>query len=310
MSATAFGLDVEADFELPGLDDAVAPTGRRVRVALAADGELPNSGSERISEARAPDGRAVATADALAAGGFRLWAEGFGAAWVSGDGVEVRCAPPSAPAWRWQRFLTGQVLPFAAVLRGLEVLHASAVAVEGGALAVVAASGGGKTSVALELVLRGAELLTDDVLAVERAGGVLAHPGPGLANVRRDGSGLAPRLVRAGGARVLGEAGGEERVALPRHRAPVPLRAVVYLERGGAGERAAVERLRPVDPRLLLASTFNLALRDPPRLARQLDVCAAIAEASAIYRVACPPSVGPGALAVLLEEEALCGSAS
>jgi hypothetical protein len=222
----------------------------------------------------------------------------------------------------------------------------------GGAVALVAASGGGKTSLALELVLRGLPLLNDDVLVVEPGAPIAAHPGPGLANVRRDGSGLAERLEEAGLGRALGETADETRMAIRRHAAPVPLAAVLYLERpapaerapagervsggerpapgeraaagegasGGeraaaveraeAGERATVERLAAVDPRLLLASTFNLALRDPGRLARQLDVCGAIAESCAIYRVSCPPSVDAPSLAALLHEEVLCGSAS
>ena len=57
-------------------------------------------------------------------------------------------------------------------------LHASAVALDGRALAFVAPSGTGKTSVAAHLVARGASFLTDDALAVEPVpGGLLAHPG-------------------------------------------------------------------------------------------------------------------------------------
>lgn len=304
MRATAFGLDVEAGFELTGFNGAVEPTGRRVVVELA--GELPAARGDRIAEA--PEG--AATVDALAGGGFRLWAEGFGSAWVRGDGGEARCTPVDAPAWHWQRFLTGQVLPFAAVLQGLEVFHASAVVHGGGAVAVVAASGGGKTSLALELVLRGLPLLNDDVLVVEPGAPIVAHPGPGLANVRRDGSGLAERLEEAGLARPLGETADEARMAIRRQAEPVPLAGLVYLERTARGAGATIERLAAVDPRLLLASTFNLALRDPGRLARQLDVCGAIAESCAIYRVSCPPSVDARALATLLHEEVLCGSAS
>ena len=312
MTATAFGLDLEAAFELPGFEEAARPAGRRVRLDLAAAGELPGSEGERIAEARGTEGRAVATVDALSEGGYRMWADGFGSAWTSADGGEVRCAPPAAPAWRWQRFLAGQVLPFVAVLRGLEAFHASAVVLGDRAVAVVGGSGAGKTSLALNLVLRGLGLLNDDVLVLERdkAGGVVAHPGPGLANVRRDGSGLVERLEGAGLGTRLGETGDEARVALRRHRGPARLAAVFYLDRAAAAESATVERLAPVDPRLLLASTFNLALRGPERLARQLEVCGAIAESSAIYRVACPPSVDAAALAELLHEEVLCSSAS
>ena len=48
MRATAFGLDVEAGFELPGFDSALEPTGRRVAVELA--DEPPATEGDRIAE--------------------------------------------------------------------------------------------------------------------------------------------------------------------------------------------------------------------------------------------------------------------
>jgi hypothetical protein len=276
--ARAFGLDVDADFELPGFApaDRAAPaaSSRSVRVRLVPPAELP-------------------------ADGHVLRAEGFASAWIADDGGEIRCAPADVPAWRWQRYLTGQLLPFAAVLQGLEVFHASAVVVEGRAVAVVARSGAGKTSVALELVLRGRPFLNDDVLVLEPRldAGVVAHPGAGVANVRADAGRLPERLAEAGRGRALGGVAGETRMALAVHERPVELGSMLFLERTGPGEDLAIERLAPVDPRLLLAATFNLAVREPDRLRRQLDVCARIAESCAVYKVDCPPAVGAAALA-------------
>jgi hypothetical protein len=115
--------------------------------------------------------------------GYRLYARHFGLALINPNGERVLCAPPGAPDWSWQRFLVGRVLPWAALLRGREVFHASAVQVGGRAIAIVAPSGGGKTSLALRLVLRGAGFITDDVLALERTpDGINAYPG---ANIRQ-----------------------------------------------------------------------------------------------------------------------------
>src|SRR3712207_7852895 len=47
------------------------------------------------------------------------------------------CSPPGVAPWRWQRFLVGRILPWAAVLCGLEALHASAVVLDGRAIAFV-----------------------------------------------------------------------------------------------------------------------------------------------------------------------------
>jgi ABC-type multidrug transport system ATPase subunit len=49
-----------------------------------------------------------------------------------------------------------QVLPLAAVLRGIDVLHASAVALAAGPIAFLGGSGAGKTTLASRIVARGA----------------------------------------------------------------------------------------------------------------------------------------------------------
>ena len=289
---------------MPGIEvGPSAPGERRVRLELTGAAELAALAGEaeaaRVAEVGGQDGALAASIDAIGDRGFAIWAREFGSAWIDAGGRTVSCAPAREPAWRWQRFLTGQVLPFAAVLQGLEVFHASAVVVNGRAVAIVAASGSGKTALALELVLRGLPFLDDDVLVLEAGadGGLTAHPGAALANVRRDGSGLADRLCETGIGEVLGSAGHETRIVLRRHEAAVPLGAVFFLRRAGSGGRATVERLSPVDPRLLLAATFNLALRGPERLARQLEVCGRVAESAAVFRVECPPGIGAAQLA-------------
>jgi hypothetical protein len=308
----AFGLAVESGFPIAGLGGgAPAAARRRVTIALGSEDELASlpgaANGTRIAQAPGPEGRPAASFDALPGGGFLARADDFGAAWVSAGGDELICAPLDVPAWRWQRFLTGQLLPFATVLQGLEVFHASAVVVGGRAVAVLGGSGAGKTSLGLHLALRGLPLLNDDVLAVEAGpgAGVLAHPGPGVANVRRDGSGLVERVLEAGLGRALGSTEHETRVAVRRHEESVPLGAVFTVERTASGEDAAIEPLTPVDPRVLLGATFNLALRGPERLARQLDVCGRIADSCGIFRVECPPAVDAEALAESLHEAAL-----
>jgi hypothetical protein len=309
----AFGLDVESAFEIEGLGEADprAAPGRRVTVELGSAGEVAAApgaaNATRIAEAPGPDGRPAATFDSLPGGGFVARADEFGVAWVSAGGDEVVCAPPDLPAWRWQRFLTGQVLPFAAVLQGLEVFHAAAVVVDGRAIAVLAGSGVGKTSLGLNLALRGLPFLNDDVLVLERdeLGGVVAHPGAGVANVRRDGSGLAERVRDAGLGGPLGSTEHETRVTVRRHERSVPLGVVFHVQRTGSGDGATIAPLSPVDPRVLLGGTFNLALRDPERLERQLDVCGRIADSCRIFSVDCPPAVDAAALAEDLHRAAL-----
>jgi hypothetical protein len=284
--------------------DGEERSSRRIRLALTSEAEvdaLRGGGTPgRISEVRAPSGRCLAAIDELTGGGFVLWAEDFGRAWLSTDGGEARCAPaPQLPDWRRERFLTAHVLPFAALLQGLEVFHASGVVADGQAVALVGGSGVGKTSLALNLALRGLGFLNDDVLVVEPAesGGVVAHPGAGVANVRRDGTRLAERVRDARLGAALGEDEQETRMLMSREHASSPLGAVFYVHRDPGARQLAVTRSSPADPRTLLASTFNFAVRTPERLARQLEVCGRIAETCAVFMVECPGSVDATALA-------------
>ena len=146
-----------------------------MRLELVSAGELaagwdPGE-AERLFRQPLPDGRTALALERHHTAGYRLLADDYGSWLVSSDGTAIRTAPPSDLApWLWERFLVAQVLPFAALLQGVEVLHASGVVLHGRVVAIVGASGAGKSSVALNLVLRGAGFFTDDVLALEPAG--------------------------------------------------------------------------------------------------------------------------------------------
>ena len=305
--ARAFGLEIESSFPIPGAArPEAAGGGRRVRLDLASRGELLDAWSpaapKRISDRRMANGRSAVAIDADARAGYLIRALGFGCFWISPDATWVRCAPLRVTTWRWQRYLVGQVLPLTAVLRGLEVFHASAVVGPGGAFSFLGMSTAGKTSVALNLVLGGARFMTDDVLAVSPAadGGVLAHPGVGLASLRHETDArLDPSERRRLGKR-LGRDGEATRVALDCQGQAVPLRHAFLLERSTGGP-LAIESLRPVDPRLLLGGSFNFIITTPERLTNQLDLCARIANRVGIHRAAIPPSVGPAELARSIE---------
>lgn len=75
------------------------------------------------------------------------------------------------------RFL-GPVLSYWMERQGIPTLHASAVAVNGAAVAFLSGHGGGKTGLAAALMRTGHPLLTDDVLPIEETPrGLLARPG-------------------------------------------------------------------------------------------------------------------------------------
>jgi len=79
--------------------------------------------------------------------------------------------------------LLGAVLAYWLESRGIPTLHASAVVVGDRAVAFVSGNGGGKTSLAAELMRRGHRMLTDDILPID-VRNEAAHGRPGYPQMR------------------------------------------------------------------------------------------------------------------------------
>jgi hypothetical protein len=255
--ATVFGIDVWAETPLAALGEPPGPpTARNLDLLIdrdvAARPDWP-ARSRLLGEQRVDD-RVEFEIRADQDAGWLVSGERYGGHVISADGLRLRCTPGGAAQYDWERLLVAQVLPLAAAVRGLEVLHASAVVWRGRAVALLGTGGGGKTTLALELCELGAEFLADDVLALEIDGEqLLAHPGPPVAAV---GHGAAERL-RA----MCGWCGA------------APLGDVIVLGRSPGGPSQPL--FAPLtDPRVLLAGTFNRVLRDGAHAARLLEVCA------------------------------------
>lgn len=303
----AFGLtlDVDALIEIPGLGPAEAGAGAAPATRIALDPrELARRwegarGEQRRLGALGAAERPYLTVDFAERAGYLLWAEGFGRVLIAADGGELLCDPARERA-DWTTILWAQALPFAATLRGLEVLHAAGVVTGAGALLLAGEPGAGKSSLAAALVRRGAGLLGDDALALRwHEGRLVAHPSVGLLHLR------AAEHARLGAAErsalgVPAELAGKWRYARAVARA-APLAALFLLER--SARSPVVERLERVDPFDLLASTFNLSIRTPERLRRQLDVVAALAAGGHVYRLRVQPGTDATRLARLLEEQ-------
>ena len=90
---------------------------------------------------------------------------------VSADALGVTCHPaPGASEATSQHLYLNQVLPLVLSKRGKLVFHASAVEVAGGAVAFVAESGRGKSTLAASFAINGCRFLTDDGLVLEDCG--------------------------------------------------------------------------------------------------------------------------------------------
>jgi hypothetical protein len=303
--AYVFGLRVDSALPLrarPLGDNLPARTVELARVERRAlERDWPREEIVSLVDRRTPAGRLVMSVDTHREAGYRISAPGYGTHVVSPDGAAVGSAVAAVADWRWQRLLFAQVLPLAATLQGLELFHASAVARDGRAVAFLATSGTGKSSIAAHLVARGARYVADDVLAVEPGEEVtLVHPGPAVASVHRS------ELRALGGADEVGVVIGRsdklqlevEPVAGPR-----PLEAVYFLERLQGGHFVIDESVPP-DPRLLLASTFISYLQTPAFLLGHLDACARIAGTTRAFHVKVPPDVPAGEVAAAVERHA------
>lgn len=301
VEAEAFGVRLvfRDDLDLRGLsppiaDGAVAAT--VVRHDLAG---LPAAWSAaRYTRTREVlDGKQLLlSVDYDADRGYLIHVTGFGAALISPDGLDVSCAPEPGTD-DWQSMLVGQVLPLVATVRGLEVFHAAGIVRRGSAYMLCAAQGVGKTSLAAHLVAAGANLLSDDVVALDDE--LVAHPGAAVLYVRDPelqhlGPGPVPGLRRVGTAR-------SRAVFAVEHPGTAhPLGGIYFLERAGGGQ--AIERVPQPSPITLLGSTFNLSVRTPARLAHHLELCGRLAEGVPMFRVRITPGHGAADLARALTE--------
>jgi len=291
----AFGIELTADFRVPGLLEPVAGRHARhrderhieltLRDARRANANWPAQSAIRTFELPAGDGRIVFTIDHELSAGYRVWIAGLGQCVIAPGGDQIVCSPARGHD-RWH-LLIGQALPIAAALQGLEVLHASAVAFGSRAAAFVAPSGTGKTSLALHLLAHGAGFLADDVVALEADGEeLLTHPGIGLAHApSTEREALAAAGVGIGWPAASGR---KRRVSVPLPGSPVPLRALYFLERSRAVVAPEIVPIDPPDPCLLLGATFVSHVPTATRLVTQLDICSRIARTVPLFRVRSP----------------------
>jgi hypothetical protein len=221
------------------------------------------------------------------------------------DGREITVdARPDADPRALRLYLLGPALALLLHQRGALVLHASAVARDGGVIAVLGRSGQGKSTTAAALVARGHPLVADDVVAVdlERAPAPLVSPAypqlklwPDAVSALGGRPEALPRVhpAEAKRARLAGE--------VPA--GPLPLRRCYVL---ADGDRIAIEPLRghPAVFELVQHSYVApalAALATSAHLAR----CARLAAAVPVRRLRRPRALdGLAALAEAIERDA------
>jgi hypothetical protein len=200
---------------------------------------------------------------------------------ISPDARTIEYAPlEGATDESLTTYLLGQVLSFSLLSRGSEPLHATAVVIDGEAVAFLGDCGYGKSTLGAAFVARGFPILTDDVLALERrAGRWFAHAGP--PRLKLFPSVARQVLARAEGSRLNT---GTSKLVLPltrreASRGPVPLKALYVIPGPGRRpDRIAVSALEGQRAFLaIVRAAFNLIRVDRERLRSQFTAASQLA---------------------------------
>jgi len=226
-SYTAYNLGIHSALPLPELPSSDTPADVVVRFG-SVDRALPNSPKQGLIEATAEEAY--------------LFFEGI-AKFLIRSGREITVDPVPGADERWIRIgVLGPSMGALLYQRGWLTLHASSVAVGGGAVAFVGERGWGKSTMAAAMCARGHRLVADDVTAIrgDGAGSLEVYPGypqlklwPDAAASIGEDPKMLPRLDPITERRA-------RRVTRDFHVEPLPLRRIYVL---GGGERFEIEFL-------------------------------------------------------------------
>lgn len=211
---------------------------------------------------------------------------------ISPDARTIEYRPlGTAPDESLTTYLLGQVLSFSLLSRGTEPLHATAVIIDGEAVAFLGDCGYGKSTLGAAFLARGFPILTDDVLALEaRNGRWFAHAGPPRLK-------LFPSVARKLLARSDGVPlnTGTSKLVLPLtgrdagHR-PIPLKALYVLP--GPRQRSAQIGITALEGQKafleIIRAAFNLIRVDRTRLTSQFIIASRLVQDVPIRRLLYP----------------------
>ena len=296
---TVFGLTIRSNQPVPGLatlEDSgeAADLGMQLGVSPYSDHEMARNAEELSYESSFTDdsGNPVLRIWSSADGQYLRVAYSDGMQfWLECTGKEIWAIwPEEATVEDASSYLLGPVLGISLRLRGLTSLHASAVALDGHAVAFVGAEGAGKSTTAAAFAREGHGVLSDDVVALtENESGFVAVPAyPHLC--------LWPDSVAAlfGSADALPHfsSGWEKhRLSLGEgttrfEKRPLPLGAIYILGERRSDLAPFVERVRPQAALLaLVTNTFANKILSREMRSREFQVLSRLVTAVPIRRV-------------------------
>ena len=183
-------------------------------------------------------------------------------------------------------------LSFALIRRRIEPFHASAVILDGGAVAFLGGNGFGKSTLTAAFLGRGYPMLADSLLAVcEKGGQIQAYPGPqwiklfpeALNALLHEGVGGLSPLPRT--TKLIVSLKPQMTVTTP-----APLKAIFVIR----APRPDIKKItiRSLSPRRalidLITATFNAAVRDPQRIKSQFMLAARLVADNPVWSLSYP----------------------
>jgi hypothetical protein len=226
--STFYGLTLATTFELPDVEPVAAGEADITieRGSVDCEGLTPDARDRRLRAG--PDEILIHWPQV---GGFRI---------SKGRRIVVQADPGVSDAVIGL-YLLGAALGLLLHQRGLTVLHAGAVSIDGCAVALIGGKGWGKSTLTAALLARGHKLLSDDIAAIRREGAIPTVL-PGIPSIK-----LWPDSIEAIGRnpeayeRLYPEV--EKRTMRLSEEfcpTPLPLRAIVCL---GGGDGMSIEPL-------------------------------------------------------------------
>ena len=292
MQFTAYGLTIESEIHVADLAPGCGRPEVTVRLARL---EKPQC---------APD---APKASVIYDGAFCIFWRDVGTFFIR-QGREILVDPePGAEAALVQLYLLGPALAILLHQRGLLVLHASVVSINGYVVGFMGEKGWGKSTTAAALNARGHPLVADDILAIATGNDAVSMVQPGPAHFK-----LWPEAAMASFgddpsrlARLHSQIEKRARLAdTPFLNGPVPLRRLYVL--GGGSQ---LESVPMPPPAALLALVQHSYLSGLMKSLNGLDAnfrqCAAIARSVVVSSLRRPKDLGAlRDIARLVEDEA------
>lgn len=229
----AYGLNIAAERALPLRP---APSGAEPDLTVVYAGPAP---PERPS---GPDRRDLTVADS----GWTLRYDNSEGGWMAFEYSVLDRRLRLSGSVEWEAFegpIGGVVCAVLLRLRGATLLHGACVGWgRHRAIAILGASGHGKSTLAGAFIARGATLLTEDLLHLRRGpAGYAAEPGAPTLHLLADAYRHLAPLLPPGSACPSGD--NKVRLMLGGNADPAPLSAVYVLEPPGGGREPSLERL-------------------------------------------------------------------